>query len=254
MRIAQCHISKSVHDFPFYRLYDLNPYHDVTAPCVFFGCYNEEDLKAILRHNGLIVIWWCGQDALDFQQWDLLTDKRVFYVTERLKVHEHLQSIGVSCRLNKCTNLADKAICTPKGDKVFAYVPASYPEYHGINVINIVRDAIPYEIIIGDGSIKQNEWRAGKCNEYYDQCFIGLVLSHFAGGGATVMELGLRGRKCVTNVIDIANVIRWKDPTDVISAITIESSTICETDSDLAILTLESMDLQNQFLNTEQYV
>lgn len=252
MRINQCHISKSVHDFPFKRLYGLTGYVDSAAPCVFFGCYNDEDLKAIVSHNGLAVIWWCGQDARDFNQWHLF-GPNVKHVTERLKVYEHIRDAGWNVRLNPCSNLAEPAELSPLGNKVFAYCPKSYPEYHGIEHIEFLDKVMPYEFVIGDGSILQPEWRAGKCEPIYRECFIGLVLSPFAGGGASVIELGLRGRKCVTNVVSLGNVINWSTVDDIVAAIMTEANNIGSIRPNVRRHTFESMDLTNKFLNVDEY-
>lgn len=252
MRIGQCHISKSVHDFPFYRLYDLKPYYDSLAPSIFFGCYDETDLLAIQQHDSLAVIWWCGQDALDFTEWNTF-GPNVHHVTERVKVYEHLKAKGVDIRLNPCSNLAEPAEITPLGNKIFAYCPASYPQYHGGEIIEQLRERLAFDFVIGDGSINQSEWREGRCNEYYDQCFVGLVLSHFAGGGASVIELGVRGRKCVTNVVDTGNVINWKTTDDIVKAVIHESKYIGARRKYVAIHTLNTLDLTNKFLNVEEY-
>lgn len=252
-KIDQCHISKSVHDFPFCRLYDLKHYYDSLRPCVFFGCYDDEDFQAIREHNGLAVIWWCGQDALDFKKWDALDKLNIFHVTERVKVYEHLQSKGIRVKLNPCSNLAEPAEISPLGNKVFAYAPASYPEYHGIEIIRELQKSLEWEIVLGDGSIKQPDWRAGACEPIYRSCFIGLVLSHFAGGGASVIELGLRGRKCVTNVVQLGNVINWKSTEDVRMAIQGEAKHIGKQRPKVVTETLKTLDLTNEFLNVDRY-
>lgn len=252
-RIDQCVISKSVHDFPFNRLYDLKPYYDSVRPCIFFGCYDDEDFQAIRAHNGMVVIWWCGQDALDFQKWGALNKLNIFHVTERVKVFEHVRDLGVKIKLNPCSNLAEPARITPLGNKIFAYCPASFPEYHGIDVIRELQRVIPYEIIMGDGSIHQDAWRKGLCNPYYNSCFIGLVLSPFAGGGATVIELGMRGRKCITNVVQLGNVINWETVEDVKRSIEEQSKYIGQFRINTVVETLKSLDFTNKFLELDQY-
>lgn len=252
-RIDQCHVSKSVHDFPFCRLYDLKPYYDSVKPLIVFGCYDEEDFQIVRNHNGLVVIWWCGQDALDFTKWGAINKINVFHVTERVKVYEHVKQRGTNITLNKCSNLAEPARITPLGNKVFAYAPASYPEYHGIEIIRELQKQIPFEFVIGDGSINQNDWRAGACEPIYKSCFIGLVLSHFAGGGASVIELGLRGRKCVTNVVELGNVINWKTTEDVRVAIMTEAKNIGRHKLGVVVDTLKSLDFTNEFLNIDRY-
>lgn len=251
-RIDQCHVSKSVHDFPFCRLYGLHTYYDSVKPLIVFGCYDDEDFQVIRNHNGMVVIWWCGQDALDFKKWDALKKLNVFHITERVKVHEHVRNF-VDIRLNPCSNLAEPAPITPLGNKVFCYAPASYPEYHGIDIIRELQKTVPYEFVIGDGSINQNDWRAGACEPIYRSCFIGLVLSHFAGGGASVIELGMRGRKCVTNVVRLGNVINWEAAEDVREAITQEAKNIGRTKVNVVIDTLKTLDFTNQFLEIHRY-
>lgn len=253
MKIEQCYISKSVHDFPFCRLYGLKPYFDSSRPCVFFGCYDEEDFQAIRSHTGLVVIWWCGQDALDFKNWAAFDRLNIFHVTERVKVFEHIRDLGIKVKLNPCSALAEPAPITPLGNKIFAYAPASYPQYHGIEIIRELQKSIDYEIILGDGSINQNDWRAGACEPIYKQCFMGLVLSHFAGGGASVIELGLRGRRCVTNVIELGNVIKWEGIDDIRSAITKEAKHINQVQLSVVISTLKSIDYTNKFLQLSEY-
>lgn len=252
-RIDQCHVSKSVHDFPFCRLYDLKPYFDSVRPLIVFGCYNDEDFQVIRNHNGMVVIWWCGQDALDFTKWGAINKINVFHVTERVRVFEHVKARGIDIKLNRCTNLAEPAPITPLGNKVFCYAPASYPEYHGIDVIREVQRTVPYEFVIGDGSINQNKWRDGACEPIYKSCFIGLVLSHFAGGGASVIELGLRGRKCVTNVVELGNVINWESAADVREVILHEAKFIGRTRVNVVIDTLKTLDFTNQLLEVDKY-
>jgi hypothetical protein len=249
--ISQCHISKSVQDFPFRRLYKLGEYVDSLAPCIFFGCYNDEDFQAILNHRSLAVVVWCGQDSLDFRSWGSF-GANVRHASGK-NVCKYVRSKGVTIKEILCANLAEPAEVTPLGDKVYAYAPKSCPKYHGIEVINQLREKIPFDIIIGDGSIPQDEWRSGKCNEYYNQCFVGLALSKYAGGTTSVIELGVRGRKCVTNVATLGNVIRWENIDDVVSAIWEESHWIGYARFNVAQATYASMDLTNKFLNENEY-
>lgn len=205
MRITQCHISKSVHDFPFREAYGLTEYHSNTEPCVFFGCYDAQDLQIIREHSSIAVIWWCGQDAITFKDWISLDKPNIFHITERKNVKTYMDWCCVTSRLTRITDMGLKGKPIESGSKIFAYCPSSHPKYHGIKIINKLRDK--YDILIGDGSINQAEWRAGRCDEYYSQCYMGLVLSPFAGGGGTIIELGLRGLPCITNVMDMPNTV-----------------------------------------------
>lgn len=252
MRINQCYSSKSVHDFPFKDMYGLTGYIDSSRPCVFFGCYDQTDLEAILSHNSLAVIWWCGQDALTFKDWKLLDKLNIRHVTERNNVKKYLEWLLVPCELLPPSDMGLKGEAQVLGKKIFAYAPKSFPPYHRIDIINSLKEK-GYDIIVGDGSCDQAEWRAGKCDEYYSQCYLGLVLSPFAGGGATIIELGLRGIPCVTNVIDLPNTIKYETRANVEDTINLLASTIGTKQEDLREKVIKSLDYKHEFLNQKRY-
>lgn len=252
MKINQAYVSKSVHDFPFLESYYLTGYIDSSRPCVFFGCYRREDIDAVLNHRSIAVIWWCGQDALDIKDWKIFNKPNIFHVTERKNVKQYMDWQLVNCELLPCSDMGLKGKPMKLGNKIFAYAPKSYPEYHRIDIINNLKEK-GYDILIGDGSCRQSEWRAGKCDEYYSQCFIGLVLSPFAGGGATVIELGLRGIPCVTNVVDLPNVIHYKTEEGVERAINLNNINVGGKYIELAKTVSNAIDYEHKFLNIERY-
>lgn len=252
MRIQQCYISKSVHDFPFKETYKLIDYTDQDQPCVFFGCYNPEDLETIRTHRGLAVIWWCGQDALTFKDWISLDLPNIFHITERKNVKTYMDWCCVGCTLTAITDLGVKGEPMERGDKIFAYAPKSSPQYHGIKIIEELK-GLGYDILIGDGSVIQSEWRAGVLDDYYSQCYIGLVLSPFAGGGASIIEMGLRGIPCITNVMELPNTIKFRDTVDCKYLIDQNRHLIGTKGIALSEMVKESIDYNHNFLNTENY-
>lgn len=251
MRISQAYISQSVADFPFYEKFGLEPYTDINEPAIFFGCYSDKDLLAILRHRKYAVIYWCGQDALDFRDWDMVYD--CFHVTCLDKVWELINnaSYEITPYLLKQFNIIPQAEVKPLGNKIYAYLPMSHPRYHGIETLINLNSK--YEIIIGDGSIPQNEWHEGKADEIYSQCFIGLVLSNFAGGGQSIIEMGIRGIKVVTNVLTLPNVINWNMIEDIETAIQTEAKRINKKPTKLAESVIGELDNEFNFLNTDYY-
>lgn len=251
MRITQAYISQSVADFSFYEKFGLEPYTDINEPAIFFGCYSDKDLLAILRHTGFKVIYWCGQDALDFKDWGFVNG--LYHVTCLNKVYQLLSTVPMVYPPKLLTqfNIIPPAEVKPLGDKIYAYLPMSHPRYHGIETLINLNSK--YEIIIGDGSIPQNEWHEGKADEIYSQVFLGLVLSPFAGGGQSIIEMGIRGIKCVTNVLTLPNVINWNTLQDIENAIKAESKKIGREQHDLSELVKLSLDNEFNFLNTEYY-
>jgi hypothetical protein len=247
MRITQGYVSKSVDDFPFLSSYNLDEYYDSAAPCIFFGCYRYEDVKIITRHKGLAVIFWCGQDAVDFAAFDAIT--HCHHATYHQNIYQLLKD-KVKIHLLYPRDFGSSVEITPLGDKIYAYVPATAPTYHGSEIIKQLKKN--YEIIIGDGTIPQDQWRGGRCNEFYNPSFIGLMLSSFAGGGSSIVEMGLRGRKCVTNVFNLPHTITWETVEDVEHAIETEAANIGMVNNDLASEVSRFLDT-GEFLNTDFY-
>lgn len=213
MRVSQAYVSKSIGDFPFHSIYRLDDYNNHQEPAVFFGCYRHEDYRMIRQHEGRKIVFWTGQDALNFK-WDWYMD--AIHVTAHPKVHE-LLSKHVKCRLVQPSSFLNEINVSGFGTKVYAYCPSRMPEYHGIEIIQQLQDK--YDIIIGDGRYSQEQWRDLHASETYSRCFIGLCLSNFAGGGTSIIEMGLRGMRVVTNVFRLSNCITWNSIDDVINAI-----------------------------------
>jgi len=233
-RIQQCYISKSVADFPFREKLGLTEYIDSSRPCLFIGCYTEYDLKTILDHQSEATVLWGGQDALNcilngWHKWLKYCNHTTFLTN----VHKALKPF-LNIQLDRPLLLGGDFNVTPKGNKVFAYAPATAPSYHRLDTIEILKMKVPFEFIIGDGTVPQEEWLRGEGNKVYDECFIGLCLSGFAGGGQTIIQMGLKGRKVITNVLDLPNTIGWKTIDFITEAILNESRRIGTTDTDLA--------------------
>ena len=243
--ITQCRVSKSVNDFPFHEIYKLDDYRDSLQPCVFFGMYRFEDLTILKEHKSDKVVFWTGQDALEW-----LPESGAFgffNVTAHPKVCEHIKSLGFECKLVSPSSFLNSINPQKLGPNIYAYCPTSAPDYHGKNVLDELRRG-GYEIIIGDGKISQDVWRHA-CNGFYNDIFIGLCLSEFAGGGTSIIEMGLRGVKVITNVFDLPNCIQWSDAQDIANKIEKEKVNIGYTNKKLASDVWHSLDHKFEWLS-----
>ncbi len=167
--------------------------------------------------------------------------------------HRHIYELlkdKVKIQLIYPTDFGTKLEIAPLGEKIYAYVPATAPSYHGMEIIEKLN--VDFEIVIGDGTIPQDEWRAGRCNEFYNPSFIGLMLSPFTGGGSSIIEMGLRGRKCITNVFDLPHTLKWKTVSDIKRIIKQESKKIGTTNTSLAQKVQTFLD-NGEFLDTKFY-
>lgn len=248
MRIMQAYVSKSVMSFPFHEIYALDDYNNRRNEAVFFGMYRYEDWVLLDVHgtDGSIV-FWTGQDIL---QWDDLhlavMHERCKSKTAHIKVHQYLINKGHDCELVQPAAFLNSVNPQKLGPKIYAYCPKEAEEYHGKKVLDELR-LMGYDILIGDGSIPQNLWKHS-CNGFYDDIFVGLCLSEFAGGGTSIIEMGLRGIPVITNVFELPNCYRWNGVEDVAAEIEALKQRIGTTDHSLANEVWQSLDHEHKWL------
>lgn len=210
MRIKQGYVSKSVSDFPFLKALKLTGYIDSERPLVVFGVYSQADMDVIINHKSKVIVVWCGQDAIDcifFGRHQYL--KEVMHVTWLSNVYRALKSF-LHIRLISPVFLGGEFEPSILGSKIFVYSPSTYPEYHQYNLVLELMHTYPnIDFVVGNGLIPQHKWLSGHGSTVYSDCFIGLCLSGFAGGGQTIMQMGLKGIPVVTNVLELPNTREW---------------------------------------------
>ena len=189
------------------------PYHDKDQPAVFIGMYSEADIKAVRRHKGHAVVKWCGYDSMMVEKFRVFKRKNIINVSVHPNVVARLKLVGVECRLVRPYLVNDNIYQGRSGEAVFAYCPPTSNDYHRPDLIGKLRRQ--FKIIKGDGSIPQQQWHDGKKYDVYNRCYIGLVLNDYAGGLATVTELLLQGKYCVTNIADLPNCLKWETIKDI---------------------------------------
>lgn len=244
MRILQGYVSKSVMSFPFHEIYALDDYNSEGQPAVFFGMYRFEDKLLLYSHRSESITFWTGQDVL---QWDV--DSVVFNyknVTAHPKVKSHIEANGYKCELVQPAAFLNSVNPQKLGPKIYAYCPKEAEEYHGKKVLDELR-LMGYDILIGDGSIPQNLWKHA-CNGFYDDIFVGLCLSEFAGGGTSIIEMGLRGIPVITNVFNLPHCHTWKDAQHVAELIERLKRYIGTTKTELANLVWAELDHEHKWL------
>jgi hypothetical protein len=250
MRINQAYISQSVADFPFLERLSLAPYVDSTQPALFIGCYSEDDLAAILQHQGKAVVLWCGQDSLDciLRGWHARL-KHVKHVTWLTNVERALRNF-LPVSLVSPILLGGNFQPSVFGKRIYAYCPASFPQYHRADLIAELQDYYQdhFEFVIGGGGIAQSVWLSSFGNVVYNDCFIGLCLSGFAGGGQTILQMGLKGRRVVTNVMNAPNTYEWGSVADIKKAIEAEAKLIGKEGNGMAKLVKAYVDKEPTWL------
>ena len=242
MRITQGYVSKSISDFPFHQIYSLDDYNERKEPAVFFGMYRYEDFVLANQHNSDTIVFWTGQDALDKRHWPKLIGKNV---TAHKRVYDRFNELGIQIEKVKPSTFLNSVDPQRLGPKIYAYCPNSAPDYHGKKTLGELK----YNITIGNGETPQHLWRH-TCDAFYNDIFIGLCLSEFAGGGTSIIEMGLRGIRVVTNVFDLPHCIPWETSTDVANIIEKEKTLIGTTNKKLAQNVWEALDHDFKWLET----
>jgi hypothetical protein len=182
VRIEQAYISDSVANFPWLEKLGLRPYDNPDQPAIFFGMYRPMDAGTLYVHRSLAVVRWCGVDSLNITKPQLFTHPLVYNISPLPQVVDKLYSFGIACKQIGLEKIYSLSSPKPYGDKIYAYAPPNTGDYYGQSIIDelITRG---YDIIIGDGTILREEWDGGRADEIYDQCYVGLVLSSYVGGG-----------------------------------------------------------------------
>ena len=200
-------------------------------PVVVFGAYHKDDVKIILSHHGTVVVVWCGEDSLKTSLKGM--DKpNIIHTTWLPPIQRRLISKGLDCKLLKIS-LREQPSIQPLGDQVYAYLQKSKPEYHGKKLVESLN--LDHPLLVGDFSVAREAWYAGENDIWYGKVFIGLSLSEYAGGGATIVEMGVRGIPVVTNILDLPHCIPWKTKEDIEQAIKEASKNIGKKNTELAM-------------------
>lgn len=243
MRIAQGYVSKSIMSFPFHEIYGLDDYNSSNDPAIFFGMYRYEDYQLMYKHTGEKKIFWTGQDALDF---DFKNKYHLNNVTAHPNIHTLITQRGFHCELVKPSTFINEVNPQKLGPNIYAYCPKEAEDYHGKKVLDELKE-MGYNITIGDGSMPQHLWKYAS-NGFYNDIFVGLCLSSFAGGGTSIIEMGLRGIPVITNVFNLPNCIPWTDVNGIAESIEHFKVGIGETDSYTAGAVWENLDHEHKWL------
>jgi len=242
IKARQGYVSKPMLKFGFLQQYGLRKCTNSREPVVVFGCYKAPDLRFIQAHRGTIILYWCGNDSWKADL-NRVNRPNIIHVTNIPAIQRYLQDKGLTIHLVRMA-VREKPKPMIRGKKVYAYLHRGKPEYHGSKVVKQLNG---YPILIGDHSIPAREWYAGKADEFYGQSFVGLFLSAYAGGGTSIVEMGVRGIRCVTNVLSMPHTIPWTDVQSVQNAINEQAQYIGKKDTELAWAVYESMVQVNCF-------
>ena len=231
MKVYQAIESDPMKKFRFRKTFGLSSYVDPMEPVLVLGVYSRRQIEAIKAHKGPVVVVWMGSDAIGALVKSAMIPG-VIHTTWVPPIQDALQRQGIDCILLRVPRKEIDPPALIKGEAVYAYLQRSKPEYHGKEIVESLR--LRRSIIIGDHSIPRQRWENRMNNRIYQKAFIGLFLSSFAGGGMSVVEMGVRGIPVVTNVMRLPHCIPWHNRMGIEQAILRAEEGIGKKDDELA--------------------
>ena len=278
--IKQGRVSRAVSYFShfFLKKFNLTNYENNLKPCVFFGCYNKEDLLSIIQNKSIKIIIWAGSDSYYkkrvFAKKALTVLKNVkntYHIAISNYIFNDLKDFKIESQIIPFC-IKDKNEYNPfiKGKCIYYYTNINDPILYGCDIFNIVYEKLKnkYTFIIGTSNNKNNKNNQNikysflsVANHYtdiiniYKKCFIGLRLTLHDGNANTVQELGMCGIKCLYNGDPLlCNSIQWKTANDIIQAIEKESESIGKIDFETSNKVKDYLQTNDNFLDIRNYV
>lgn len=251
MKITQSYRSGAL-GFNFGARYGFKEYKDKNSPTVFFGCYDDHDLKVISEHKAFGIVVWCGTDGMRINnKW-----ARIFHLRKNIKhiaisnyLERDLKKFNIPYKFLPLTPTLPKPNPQPLGTHIYVYIPHHNPDFYGLKYMpQIIQRLSDIHII----RAWPGKYDKKHLNDIYKACFIGLRLTPHDGLPNTVLELGLMGRRCIWNG-NAPNAIAWEDIIDICMIISEEELKIGQTDNKLAQQVAEYIDIDDDWLNTEYW-
>lgn len=223
MKIKQVSIAWCVRFFEegFLKRWGLNSYYDENEPCFFLGL---EQLNIINNHKGLKIIYPISEYDCSFLNGLEHSENIIFVKSPFLPENFKYKIVDAEIELK------DYSLFQPNvlGNEIYCYIGMeSRKNEFDFDKIERIQKQIDYKItyILVD-SINEFYNFTDLKQKYYDNCFLSLNLSE-GTGMTTVRELGLMGRKTITNSkYNFPSMIKYIDEIDIIKIINEEAKKI----------------------------
>jgi hypothetical protein len=228
MRISQTLTAPSVNFFKknFIERYNFKEYYDVNKPCVFLG--GNELSHQIQNHKSYKFVFLTSpHDLPDFNIVTNTDNLFIINLLDEVRLNSKIPN-NVNCR-NVTIEIKDYSLFQPNvlGDKIYAYTgfKNGWTNQWNIEKLKQIQKQINYEIITTNHLNINDYYDINYLkNNYYDKSFLNLNLSN-GNGMATVIELGLMGRKTILNehFYKFPCILNYKNDEDLINLINSES-------------------------------
>ena len=122
----------------------LKPYKNKNKGFLHFGCYNESDIKRVMKNRGNVVIYWAGSDITIAKRKKWKFGRKIRHVTGTELAKKELTKIGIDACVRPVSEINPKKIpLMPMGKSVFCYLPGKRRNFYGFRVIKEVAARLP---------------------------------------------------------------------------------------------------------------
>lgn len=205
-------------DKEFREKFKFEEYEDINKPCLVFGVYRHNDIKAIQNHKSLKIIWFTGSDTINKENLKMIKrcciDDKTIIIAESNWIKNDLNKFNIKYKyISMLNGSINKWQSKPLGKSLYWY---NYKRSrYGKKIFKEIQSAIPDLDIIG---INQGELSHSEMKSIYEKCFACLRPVEHDGVSQTVVEMGLMGRISIWNG-NIPCSVSYKSTEDIIKKI-----------------------------------
>ncbi|MFO7939792.1 MAG: hypothetical protein R6U66_08585 [Bacteroidales bacterium] len=227
MKINKIRVSGSVIFFAdrMMKKFNLKRLTDNTSPVVVYGLYTASDFHFLQTHKPFKIVLWRGSDAMkiDSQRAAIvLKEKNCKHYAASENVQSSLARFGIDSEVFPITSTSVNIDAAPRGDSVYCYVgnkaPSTLMRYR-IKILKRLENELPYKFIY----TTFDKYNYQELLNVYRKCFIGVRLLDHDGMSNSILEMGLMGRRTISNS-GLPLTIKWRHEDDIRDSIEKEYS------------------------------
>lgn len=222
MKAKQIRVSRNVKFFAdkMMQKFDLAPFGNTKLPVVMYGIYNADDYAFYQEHKPGIILLWRGTDAkiLNAEKVEKINSKtNVRHISGSHAVNKSLLKHGIKSEIIPITPTKGDIKMAPSGKFVYCYICSENEKMsskYRLDWLKKLSKELPYTFIF----TTQKKYTQEKLRSVYAKCFVGVRLLGHDGLSNSIIEMGLMGRKTISNS-SLPHTIKWKTYEDVHAAI-----------------------------------
>jgi len=253
MRVEQIRVSRNVKFFAgrMQHKFKLRPYDDPTKPVIMYGVYNTDDYEFFKNFEQPMIVLWRGTDAqvVNEGKAKIILSKPCRHYAVSRQVQKSLERFGIMSEVKAITSTDPSIKCQPRGEYVYCYISSNVNvmrSKYKYGWLRYLQRKLPYKFIFT--TIRQ--YPEDKLMKIYRKCFVGVRLLGHDGMSNSILEMGLMGRRTISNS-GLPHTIPWKELKDVKKSIIKEYNHRREDNSSISTAYKKLINIDNKWLELE---